>query len=278
MTLRVDRVGITTVQDLGRRGWAHVGVPRSGAADRTSHRLANRLVGNPPGAATIETSGGLVLTALDDCVVVVAGAECEASVDGRAVAQCRSTRVPSGATLRVNRLVSGVRAYLAVAGGIHGEALLGSLSHDTLSGIVPVPLAGGTTLVVGSPTGTPTGLDVPITPRDDRVLRVDPVPQAAHAVPQLDARSVQIPVVVSSTADRIGVRLRGYPASRAAGGELASVPLVRGAVQLTPENELVVMLADHPTTGGYPVIGVMQPDDVDLLAQTPSGSGVVLVR
>lgn len=271
MTLRVDRVGITTVQDLGRRGWAHVGVPRSGAADRTSHKLANRLVGNPPGAASIETSGGLVLTALDDCVVVVAGAECEASVDGRAVAHCRSTRVPSGATLRMNRLVSGVRSYLAVAGGIRGEALLGSLSHDTLSGIVPLPLAIGTTLVVGSPTGTPTGLDVPITPRDDRVLRVDPVPH-------LDARSVQIPVVVASTADRIGVRLRGYPAPHAAGGELASVPLVRGAIQLTPENELVVMLADHPTTGGYPVIGVMQPDDVDLLAQIPSGSGVVLVR
>lgn len=271
MTLRVDRVGITTVQDLGRRGWAHVGVPRSGAADRTSHRLANRLVGNPTGAATIETSGGLVLTALDDYVVAVAGAECEASVDGRPVAHCRSTRVPTGATLRINRLVNGVRAYLAVAGGIRGEALLGSLSHDTLSGIVPVPLASGTTLVVGSPTAAPTGLDVPITPRDDRKLRVDPVPY-------VDARSLQIPVVVSSTADRIGVRLHGYPASHAAGGELESVPLVRGAIQLTPDDELVVMLADHPTTGGYPVIGVMQPDDVDLLAQCPPGSTVVLVR
>lgn len=278
MMLRVDRVGITTVQDLGRRGWAHAGVPRSGAADRFSHRLANRLVGNPSNAASFETSGGLILTAIDDCFVAITGAECEVSIDGRAVPHCCSVRLPAGATMRVDRLVSGVRAYLAVAGGLRGAALLGSLSQDTLSGIVPVPLASGTTLEVGTTANSPSSLDVPIMPSGNPMLRIDPAPRAAHPGPHGDPGTTQIPVVVSATADRIGVRLRGYPVSNPSTGELESIPLVRGAIQFTPGGELVVMLADHPTTGGYPVVGIMHPDDVDRLAQCPPGSSVVLAR
>lgn len=278
MTLRIDRVGITTVQDLGRPGWAHAGVPRSGAADRSSHRIANRLVGNSPNRAALETSGGLVLTALEDSVVAIAGAECDASVDGRAVPHCTALKLSAGTTLRVDRLVNGMRAYVAVSGGIRGEPLLGSLSQDTLGGIAPVPLASGAVLAVGVSDGAPTGLDVPITPQLERSLRIDPGPHIERLDADFVVRLSRTPLVVSATGDRIGVRLRGELGSAGAGGELESIPLVRGAVQVTPDDELVVMLADHPTTGGYPVIGIVHPGDVDRLAQCPAGSAVVLVR
>lgn len=138
--LSIERVGITTVQDVGRRGLAYLGVPTSGAADRASYLLANRLAGNVPGAAMFETSGGLSFTALDDVDVVVTGAECDAAIGSRPAAHCAPMLLRAGETFSVTRVCEGVRAYVAVSGGIVGTPILGSLSHDTLSGIVPVAL------------------------------------------------------------------------------------------------------------------------------------------
>lgn len=115
--LRIERVGVTTVQDVGRRGLAHLGVPTSGAADRASYLLANRLAGNVPGAAMFETSGGLSFTALNDVDVVVAGAKCDAAIGSRPAAHCAPMLLRAGETFNVTRVREGVRAYVAVSGG-----------------------------------------------------------------------------------------------------------------------------------------------------------------
>jgi biotin-dependent carboxylase-like uncharacterized protein len=275
-SLRIERVGFTTLQDLGRPGWAHLGVPHSGAADRASHALANRLAGNSPSAATLETSGGLVLRAEHDVVVVLTGADCDAVVDGAPLSRCRATRVAVGQLVRVDRVRVGVRSYLAVAGGIDCPPLLGSRSHDALSGIVPLPLTEGTRLSIGSPHDEPQSLDVPIAPTQSLRIRVSEGPHSKLLAPELIEHLAETTWSVSARSSRIGVHLiasstiefslsemlSGTPL-----GGIDSIALVRGAVQLTPSGHLFVMLADHPTTGGYPVIWVTQPDVSDTLGQ-----------
>jgi allophanate hydrolase subunit 2 len=132
---------LTTVQDLGRPGLAHLGVPPSGAADTAAHVLANRLVGNPPDAATLEaTVVGPTLRFLEDALVAVAG---------------RRVPVRAGEMLDIGPVLTGVRAYVAVAGGIEVEPVLGSRSHDQLTGLGPPPLEAGQLLAVGPTVGVP---------------------------------------------------------------------------------------------------------------------------
>ena len=294
--IRVDRVGLTAVQDEGRRGYAHLGVPRSGAADRGSYRLANRLVGNTSSAAVLETSGGLVATALRDVTVVLTGPDCEATVDARPLSRCRATTVRAGESLRVERIRGGTRAYVSVAGGIVGveghdvdQRLLGSLSHDTLSGFIAVSLHDGVVLRLGVPLDPPSSLDLAIDHDRSRPLAMSEGPHREMFTVEFIRRFVSTAWSISATSNRVGIRLivvratndaatttsSGLASSRGAVlGELDSIPLVRGAVQVTPSNELFVMLADHPTTGGYPVIGVVTARDLDRLAQTVAGRNV----
>ncbi|NDH37431.1 MAG: allophanate hydrolase subunit 2 family protein, partial [Acidimicrobiia bacterium] len=148
--LVIERLGFTTVQDAGRSGWAHLGVPRSGAVDRASFALANRLLGNEPTAALFETSGGLRMRLHAPTTVVLTGADADAFVDDRPLAACRPQRITEGAVLRVERMRTGVRSYLGFAGGLSGEPVLGSLSHDTLSKLVPIDLSDGATVELAS--------------------------------------------------------------------------------------------------------------------------------
>lgn len=274
MTLRIDRCGWTTVQDLGRPGFAHLGVPHSGAADRASFLLANRLVGNHPNAAMFETLGGLRITALHDTIAVITGAECEATVDGQPVRRCTSFPLGSGSTLVVDQPLVGARIYVAVSGGIIGTPLLGSLSHDTLSGIVPLRVVDGEHAEIGDERGAATSLDIPLSPNIHQPVRV--MSGVHHEMFTRDdvARFMQGRWRVSTTSNRVGVRLSGVTLNSVNSGEHESFPLVLGAIQVTPGDEVVIMLADHPTTGGYPVIGVVHPDDVDRVAQLAAGSEV----
>ena len=281
--LIVDRVGFTTVQDAGRPGWAHLGVPHSGAADRTSFALANRLVGNPNGSAMFETSGGLRLHVLQPVTLVLTGADCEAFIDEQPLVACRVRHVQSGSIIHIRRLRGGLRSYLAFAGGITGRALLGSLSHDSLSHLVPIDLHEGCELAIGdSPaqlhdvsTITTLSLDVPLIATSLTTAQLMPGPH----IDWCDTRVLTdrgLSWRVSAQSDRVGVRLSGNTLPRRREDEIPSLPLVRGAIQMPSPNELIVMLADHPTTGGYPVVGVMGGDDVDRLAQTPPGATVTL--
>ncbi|MEV4013047.1 biotin-dependent carboxyltransferase family protein [Nonomuraea angiospora] len=259
-----------TVQDLGRPGLAHLGVPRSGAADAPSLRLANRLVGNPEGLAGIELTFGMArLLFHDGAWVALAGAPVDSAAGMGA-----PFWVAKGTELRLGLPEWGLRTYVAVRGGIAVEPVLGSRSTDSLSGLGPEPLRAGTLLPVGRPEGViSVDLAPPPGPRP-AVLRVTPGPRddwfAPDALDGLCAR----PYSVSQDSNRVGVRLSGAELVRAKEGELPSEGMVTGAIQVPPSGQPIVFLADHPPTGGYPVIGVVREADLPVAAQLRPGDEV----
>ncbi|WP_426309153.1 5-oxoprolinase/urea amidolyase family protein [Cellulosimicrobium sp. E-16] len=277
---------LVLVEDEGRPGLAAIGVGPSGAADRTSHALANRLVGNPATAATLEVAlGGLALRFRGRAMVALAGAAVPATVDGVPVGMNAPVPVPAGGVLRLGLAVRGLRTYVAVRGGVTPDAVLGSRSRDTLAGIGPVPLLPGDELTVGAPVagrwpvlGVAPVRHVPgeLRPgeRAGAVLEVLPGPRADWFLPGA-WQALRALRTVSADSDRVAIRLDGQAVPRRA-GELPSEGLVRGAVQVPPDGRPVVFLADRPVTGGYPVLGVLRADDVDRAAQLRPGDRVVL--
>ncbi len=276
--LSVVRAGaLTTVQDRGRPGHAHLGVSRSGALDAPAAALVNRLVGNPPDAAVLETTlTGCALRPRCAVTVAVGGAPCPVRVNGRPAPWGAPVRVPAGAVLDVGTAVLGLRTYVAVGGGVVVEPVLGSRSTDLLSGLGPVPLTDGTVLPLGAEPAGHTRVDVAPQPAPpaELVLRVTLGPRedwfTAAAVRAFTSRAYR----VSPASNRIGLRTEGPALERALTGELASEGMVLGAVQVPPDGRPVVFLADHPTTGGYPVIGVVRPADLPAAAPAVPGPPV----
>jgi biotin-dependent carboxylase-like uncharacterized protein len=277
-TLTVVAAGpLTLVQDRGRVGMAHLGVPRAGALDAPAAALANRLVGNGPDAAVLEvTLGGLTVVSSVGAWLAVTGAPAPVSVAGAPRAHGQAEWLPAGATLTLGPPPSGVRSYLAVAGGIEVDPVLGSRSTDTLAWVGPPRVEDGAVLPVGRPAGPPASLDTPRAPVPGP-LRVTGGPQqdwfGAGALDTL-CRSAY---AVGPASNRVGLRLVGESLARTAareGTELASQGMVLGAVQVPPDGQPVVFLADHPTTGGYPVVAVVDPDDLWQCAQLRPGEPV----
>ncbi|MGW0874648.1 5-oxoprolinase subunit C family protein [Streptomyces sp. NPDC002740] len=277
----VVRAGaLTTVQDQGRPGHAHLGVPRSGALDAPAAALVNRLVGNPPDAAVLETTlNGCALRPRSDVTVAVGGAPCRVTVDGRPAAWGAPVRVRAGTLLDIGPAVSGVRTYVALAGGIIVEPVLGSRSTDLLSGLGPAPLADGTVLPLGRELVPHARVDVAPQPAPpaELVLRVTLGPRDDWFTPDALRAFTSRTFLVSSASNRIGLRTEGPALERARSGELASEGMVLGAVQVPPAGRPVVFLADHPTTGGYPVIGVVRAADLAAAAQAVPGTPVRFV-
>lgn len=270
-----------TIQDHGRRGYAAWGVGRAGAADLASHDLANRLVGNQPGAASIEALlGGLVLRARSPLVVAVTGADVSVGVEGRAHPTNTLLRLPAGAVLRLGQPRSGLRSYVAVRGGFDADVVLGSRSTDTLSGLGPAPLAPGQVVAVGGEAAAPSLIDhVPqrgTPPPAPLTLRCLWGPRADWFTPAARHTLLGVPWQVSGHADRVGVRLDGPQLERAVHRELPSEGAVLGSIQVTGSGP-IVFLPDHPVTGGYPVIGVVTRGGVNALAQAVPGSEVRFV-
>ncbi|MFG1738089.1 biotin-dependent carboxyltransferase family protein [Micromonospora chalcea] len=281
--IEVLRAGaLTTVQDQGRPGWAHLGVPRSGALDPAALRLANRLVGNEEHAAGLEiTMTGCVLRFTRAVAVALTGAPAEVVVEWprpgarrRPADVGRPLALPAGAVLRVGPARAGVRTWLAVSGGITVEPVLGSRATDTLSGLGPPPLRAGDRLPLGTPSGPPPSVDltVPGPVPDELRLTVRPGPRQDWFTAQALDLLCGTAYTVSPDSNRVGARLAGAALPRAVAGELPSEGLVLGAVQVPPDGQPLVFLADHPTTGGYPVVGVV--DDVTPLAQARPGATV----
>lgn len=257
----VDPGWASTVQDGGRPGFGYVGVPAAGAVDVELAALANRLVGNPTDAPVIETGGGLVLEA--DRAVLVAS-----TVEGVA------HPIVPGARVQVPADHQRVWHYLAVRGGIDVPAVLGSRSTDTLSGLGPPPLRRGDRIGVGADPGGDIGAHhVPLRPIPGRAIRITPGPRLDWFDPYALAMLTTADWTIAATS-RIGVRLTGPVIGRTVTAELPSEGLVRGAIQVPPDGAPVMMLADHPTTGGYPVIAVVDADDVVRVAQTSAGRRV----
>lgn len=277
-TLRVRATGpLSLVEDLGRLGASGIGVGRSGAADRGSLRQANRAVGNPEGAAGLEvTLGGLEVEAVGGHVwCCVTGAPAPVSVDGREVGPYSVVAVAPGSVLRLGVPTHGLRSYLGVRGGIDAPSVLGSRSHDVMGGIGPDPLVEGDDLPVGTPPGDFPAVDaVPQRRFDEQVvLSVVRGPRDGW-VRDVDAL-VQVGWTASERSNRVGMRLVGGEiAHRDDARQLPSEGACRGAVQVPPSGEPVLFLADHPVTGGYPVVAVVVDADVDRAAQVRPGQGV----
>lgn len=268
---------LTTVQDLGRPGSAAIGVTRSGAADSAAAALANRLVGNRPEAALLEvTAGGLRVRTERTVLVAVTGAPAPVEIDGRAAPFAAPTTVRAGSVLSLGTPRRGLRSYVAVRGGIDVPPVLGSRSTDTLSGLGPPPVAADTLLPVGDLAGDEPFVDVaPVGPPSDRpVLRVLPGPRRDWLDDAAWAALTTQEWRVGSDSDRVGLRLTGPRLGRARDGELPSEGLVPGAVQVPPDGAPVLFLADHPVTGGYPVLAVVLTADLPLAAQLRPGDAL----
>ena len=278
--LLVEEVGpLALVEDLGRPGQAALGVTTSGAADRPALRLGNRLVGNGEGHPVIEVLlGGLVLRADGPVTVAVTGAPAPLSLNGIAAPLCSPLDLRDGDGLTLGLPATGLRSYVAVRGGLTVERLFGSASTDPTSGLGPPRLVVGSRLEVGAapdaevrgvdvvgPAGPPVGdlvLHAMAGPRDDWF------PSAALAALTGSAWAV------TSESDRVGIRLSGPHLERAWEGELPSEGVVRGAIQVPASGQPLIFFADHPTTGGYPVIAVVLDQDTDALAQSRPGDRV----
>jgi KipI family sensor histidine kinase inhibitor len=275
------------VQDGGRSAVAPVGVPGAGPADPVSFELANRLVGNETGAGTLElTVGGTRLHCLGACHVAAVGGAPEVRVDGTAEPAGQLLPLAAGQVLEVGRLRGGCRSYLSVAGGFLGPEWFGSSATDELTGLGAGPLASGDLLHAGAwvpPLGdhlvagcaTEFDTEAPVE------LRVLPGPHAeqfdAGALAQLTGRVF----VVDPTSNRVGIRLRSETGAcalrdRSGGGELDSQGVVTGAVQVPPDGDPVVLMPDHATLGGYPVLAVVASADHGLLGQCAPGTRVRL--
>ncbi|WP_405062557.1 biotin-dependent carboxyltransferase family protein [Kribbella sp. NBC_01505] len=263
---------MATIQDAGRVGQGALGVPASGACDATSYALSNRLVGNHPGAAALEiTFGGLVLHADTDLTIAVTGAPCSG------VPLNAPSFVRAGTVLRFGPPRSGLRTYVAVRGGIDVPPILGSRSTDLLSGLGPAPLQAGTSLSVGRAFGPMPGVDLaPVAdPEAGPVsVRVTPGPRRDWFTDAGWTSFLSQRYAVSSNSNRVGVRLDGTPLERSRDGELSSEGMALGAIQIPPSGLPVVFLADHPVTGGYPVIAYVAQASIPACAQLRPGQGV----
>ena len=279
---------LATLQDLGRPGYAELGLGRSGAADRTSHALALRLTGCAEDAATVEvTLGGFAARARDDLLVAVTGATSAVTIDGRPEALSSVVRWPRGSVLRIGRPTHGLRSYLAVAGGWQDESVLGSRAYDTLSGTGPAPLCPGDVVGAGDAAGSSRlVVDQAATgPADSRRLTTDPAVLTVEPGPRADwftddalRTLTSAEWSVTADVDRVGVRLQGPTLARAVTDELPSEGVVRGSVQVSSDGQPTLFLSDHPVTGGYPVIAVLSEESCDRASQLVPGARVRLSR
>ncbi|MET8522609.1 urea amidolyase family protein [Nocardioides sp. NPDC004968] len=289
--VEVVRPGLQLVlEDLGRSGHAALGVSASGTADRRALRAANRAVGNAPGAAGFELAGGgAVLRFTGPAVLAVAGAPAETTIvrtDGPPlpVEHGAATALEDGEELRLGAVSAGLRAVIAVRGGLDLPPALGSLSSDTLAGLGPGdlggrPLRAGDVVPLRGPAAAPHAVDPSPAPADPLPapgetveLRIVLGPREDWFTPAGVRTLVEQEWTVTPRSDRVGVRLEGaVPLERDVAGELPSEGAVTGAIQVPPDGQPVLFLPDHPLTGGYPIIGAVIDRDLDLAGQLPPG-------
>jgi biotin-dependent carboxylase-like uncharacterized protein len=264
----------SSFQDLGRLGLSHLGVGRSGAADRPSHGLANRLVGNEESATAIESCGGLSMRLHQPAVVAVTGAHGMIDVrHGPPMAVNGVEHLPAGAEIILRAPDGGMRYYVAVRGGLEVDAVLGSRSFDTLAGLGPA-LRAGMRVAIGPDPKTPITTDFGVRPPLTALIHLSEGPRRDWFTSEAWTLLITQPYIVSPSGNRVGARLTGPPLERVAIRELLSEGLVEGAIQVPPDGQPIVMLADHPVTGGYPVIAVVAPYHLPSVVQARPGTAL----
>ena len=278
--LRVLEPGLfTTVQDLGRPSAVSAGVPPGGAMDRFAHRAANLLVGNAVTEATLEcTLTGPHLVAIHSCLIAVTGADLDARVNGQAAPRWTGMFLGHGDRLTFGARRTGGRAYIAVAGGIEGDRWLGSASTYVLvarGGLHGRILKAGDEISTAHDAAGPavSGRELPPHRRPDYADHTLHAIAGPH-VKRLDGPGTGLlfgaTFRVSREADRMGYRLDG-PKLAAAGDELLSFGLVAGAVQVPHGGQPILLMADHQTAGGYPVVAVVVSASMPVAAQLVPG-------
>lgn len=257
----------TMVQDHGRFGYLRYGLPRGGAMDRRAFEAANALLGNDPNSAALECTGTMP--------VLEFGAVCKIAV----VYHDRHAVMDAGGTMSFEPIRSGYRAYIAIQGGIDVSAVMGSCSTyvpGKLGGVEGRPLKAGHVLNVGQASSLSM---VDRNPMADRLeacptLRVIPGSEADW----FDCGGLNTfltePYAVSAKSDRAGIRLEGTPLSFRSDGQMLSSGIAMGTIQVPPSGQPIIMMADHPTTGGYPRIGNVAESDLPILAQLRPGDRI----
>ncbi len=290
MSLEIIEVnGLATIQDSGRIGWRKFGVPTSGPMDAFAFHAANKLVGNDSNCAAIEIGlGDIALRALHDCVIAVAGIGYSVSIYVWNFPLWSSYYVRAGWTIRLNKLDSGMWAYIAISGGVQTQPVLDSVSTN---------LRGNFGGLDGRQLQVDDVLKSGNSPRSLNELAARTFPQEAHPAysdnPTVDvimgphdkyftdesiATFLSQEYSVSATSDRIGYRLEGAALKYRNKSELISEGMTMGAIQVPSNGQPIVMMADSPTTGGYPKIGTVVSADLPLLAQCVPGKSKIRFR
>ena len=289
MSIEVLHPGmLSTVQDLGRTGYAALGVGRSGALDTDALRLGNALLGNAATAAGLEiTLHGPTLRFNTRGAFALCGADFIARLDGQTVSGWSAMAAEAGSVLELGHALSGCRAWLALAGGIDSPTVLGSRSTDLNAGLGPLPqaLRRGDVLTLGAQASTPRAPSTrwSLDPRPwfaltgHAPLRLLPGRDYAH----LDQSSVtalcNVEFRVAAASNRVGVRLNGATLRLTHALECVSEGCVPGVVQLPPSGQPIVLLGEHPVSGGYPRIAQIAAVDLPRLAQASPGSALRFV-
>lgn len=285
--LRVVEPGLfTSVQDLGRPNAMSSGVPRGGAMDRFAHSAANLLVGNEESAATLEcTFTGPHLVAEHACLVAVTGAEFDLRVNDRPVPMWKGLLLAEGDQLTFGTRHHGGRAYVAVSGGVAADRWLGSLSTNVMAvrgGLHGrILMRGDLVEAAGAPRGPAvSGRELQPHLRPDYrsgALQVIPGPHFKRLGPDGRRHLFQSQFAVSRDADRMGYRLDGPPLEMA-GEEILSFGLTAGAIQVPVRGQPILLMADHQTAGGYPVVATVVSASLPVAAQLVPGAKVSFVE
>jgi antagonist of KipI len=290
MSLEIIEIsGLVTIQDSGRAGWRKFGVPASGPMDGFAFRAANLLAGNSMNDAAIEVGlGDITLRALRDCVIAVAGIGYALSIYIWDFPLWSSYYVRAGWTIRLDKLDSGMWAYLAIAGGVQTQLVLGSQStylRGHFGGLDGRQLQAGDMLNAGTPSRALTELAArkileSALPAysDNPIVDVIMGPQEKYFTADSIATFISHEYSVSTTSDRMGYRLAGAALTHRNKTELISEGMTMGAIQVPTNGQPIVMMADSPTTGGYPKIGTVASADLPLIAQCLPGRSRIRFR
>jgi len=272
----VEQTGLlSSVQDGGRTGLRHLGIGRAGALDGLSLQLANRLVGNAPQAPAIECLlGGLSLRFACAGWLALAGADCQARLDGRPVWPGWRVRFTAGQQLVLGRPRLGLCSYVALDGGLSVTPILGSCAVDLSAGLGAALVPGAElTLGVAQPLAEPLGILLPTPPS---CLRFIPGPEWSW-FPQVRQQLSHQAWQISAQSNRMGLRLTGEPLVREAGEELRSHGLLPGVIQVPPDGQPIILGCEAQTCGGYPRLGMVSRADLWRLGQLAPGQTVRLL-
>lgn len=279
---------LLTIQDAGRFGYRADGVTTSGPLDPLAHAVANGLVNNAIDAAALEGClGGAAFTFERATMFALTGAHLGATLDGAPIPCYERVDARAGSELVIGNLTRGAVWYLAVGGGIDVPPVLGSRStlvSGGLGGLDGGPVRAGVTLARGkrvrsNVVARPTVPDALGTNVDDGArIPITPATRS-DALTEDDWRALlESNFVVSRAISRVGYRLEGPALPARLAADLASEPACAGAVQLPPEGQPIVLMADHPTIGGYPMIGVVPAHALGQMAQRGPGAAVRFQR